>query len=61
MSRMTLYYNEIHMQTIDLFENLAKHRFPVRYRFSSGELHQMKCITQLRDISIFLSVFNRLR
>jgi hypothetical protein len=46
---------------IDLFENLAKHRFPVLFGFSSRELHQMNYITQLHDISIFLSLFYRLR
>jgi hypothetical protein len=46
---------------IDLFENLAKHCFPVHCGFSSGELHQMKYITELHDISIFLSLFYRLR
>jgi hypothetical protein len=48
------------LKFIDLFENLAKHRFPVRYGFSSGELHKMKSITQLHDISIFLSLFYHL-
>jgi hypothetical protein len=49
------------MWLIDIFENLAKHCFPVLYGFSSGELHQKKYITQLHDISIFLSLFYRLR
>jgi hypothetical protein len=31
--------------TIDLFKNLAKLCFQVRYGFSSGELHMMKYIT----------------
>jgi hypothetical protein len=45
-----------YMMVIDLFKNLAKHIFPVRYGLSSGELRQMKYITHLHDISIFLSL-----
>jgi hypothetical protein len=29
---------QVKIKIIDLFENLAKHRFPVLYGFSSGEL-----------------------